>query len=761
MAELLQGLKHLAEREPRNAKVIPPQEERQPLMYTTRTETDGRISVTEGTLPKGLNGVFYTMYPVGSVNSGGLPYPPFLNGKANSEYGTPIMNGDGFVVSIRFDGSPQPPIKSRLIKTPCYFADYNTRAAAVKSSPDAFINFGLSRMSMTLGARNLLNTAVIPVKFKDSNPFLLATYDVGRPFILDPKKLKLESPLGFSSDWVPATPAFLNWPFPVVQTTAHPSFDPNTEELFSVNYSKASTASEYFIAQRTAYYLNTHPDLFRIKLTAFAEKLIHDVDASSLAQKLMDFFKNLDFNLTGEHPTAENLEASADTSVWLMRWKGEELIEKWMLVDAQGGNAIQITECMHQTSLTEDYIVLTQAAFKFSLDLLINNPFPCIPQIDMLIRKILAHAMLPYTDCYIVKRSELTAGGGKAKAYKIAMSAEKTEASTADTEYPIPVETIHYSCDYSNPGGKITLYGIHNSSSCVAEWIRPYDKAKISGKPADSDLIGMFALGSMDINRIGKWVIDANTLSVDTENSKQYFSPGKFSAEQIVKEDQNADIGPNTWTLGLYTYRDMLSPHRSVAEIKKIWFIANGADPDYLTEFIYDLYKDAADRILPVNDVLTYTGKGIPQTLVQIDCATMNPSDHFQFPYGTYIRSLQYIPNSPATPGLDPQMDGNILCTMQVPADQGYRSEYWVFDAAKISSGPVCKMTFDGIQFCFTLHTTWMETADDFNFNYNVDVRTDYNNEISTIFSDPTRRAAMIQFFEQNVYTDWYLQKAK
>jgi carotenoid cleavage dioxygenase-like enzyme len=760
LADLLHGLKDLEKCE--DLKPQPQTNDDKALMYTTRTETEGKLSVYEGALPADLSGVFYVVYPVGSVNSGGLPFPQTTGGKYNSEYATPIMNGDGMILSVSFDRSQQPSIKTRLIKPPCFFADYNTRdvtSAPAEKKGGAptnilkFLNFGISRMSMSLGARNLLNTAVIPVRFQNSDPFFLSTYDVGRPFIMDPLRLKLQSPLGSSRHWVPASPSFLSWPFPVVQTTAHPSFDPNTQELFSVNYCKSSTAREYLITERTAYYLNTNKDLFRKKLVQFCESILHETNAGTIADLLAGFFENLDHHMTGTSQLPPST-ASNDTSVWLMRWKGDQLIEKWTLVDQEGGNAIQIKECMHQTALTKDYIVLTQTAFKFSLDLLINNPFPDEPCIDILIRQILASAMLPFTDCYIVKRSELLSGGGTVTAYKL--------VPPEGSAYPIPMETIHYSCDYQNPDDVITLYGMHNSSSCVAEWIRPYDTAQLTGKQVNTNLMGMFALGSMDVNRVGKWVIDVKTLSIDPVRSKQYYSPGKIPASEIGNTgNQNADVGPHTWTLGLYTYRDIISPIRSVDKIKYIWYIANGTDPNYLTEFIYGLYKNCTDRILPVDDVIAYTKAGIPQALVRLHCDSMQPDDCFQFQFGTYIRSIQFIPRPGVTAGVEPELDGYLFCTMQVPQDPvNYRSEYWVFDAAKISSGPICKTFFNGIQFCFTLHSAWMESAKEYNFSYDVDVRTDYNEEINELFaSNPLGKQNMLDFFEKYVYTDWYQQK--
>lgn len=732
------------------------------LMKTTRTETDGKMTVFEGKLPADMSGVFYVIYPVGSVNSGGLPFPQLINGKYNGEYATPIMNGDGMIVSINLDGSQTPAIKSRIIKSPCYFADYNTRVGTAQHDELLgmlnFSNFGISRMNMILGARDLLNTAVIPVKFKDTPPFLLSTYDVGRPFIMDPVKLKLQSPLGATTDWVKATPDFLKWVFPIVQTTAHPSFDPNTQELFSVNYCKSSSAQEYKITERTAYYLEKDPIKFEAEMEKFCETQKDEKDPAKIAEALMDFLNNLDHYMTGA-PLAP-ATAAADTSVWLMRWKGDQTIEKWTLIDAEGGNAIQIDECMHQTSLTKDYIVLTQTAFKFALDLLINNPFPNHPCIDILIRYLLASSMLPFTDCYIVKRSDLKPGGGTVVANKVTLPTQEQVQDETGTSHAIPCETIHYSCEYQNPNQKITFYAMHNSSSCVAEWIRPYDSAQISGKQVKTNLMGMFALGSMDVNRVGKWVIDCSSFVIDTVNSKQFSSPGKVSVANLPAANQNTDFGPNTWTLGLYTYRDMISPVKTVDTIKYIWYIANGADPDYLTTFIYGLYKNAPDRILPVNDVLAYTKKGIPQSLIRMNCATMVPDDYYQFAYGTYIRSIQFIPRNSEKAGAVYETDGYLFCTMQVPVDAvNYRSEYWVFDAAKVATGPVAKLLFSDIQFCFTLHSAYMESAQPYSLNYDVDVKTDYNGELGRLFGTGPIADAFLNFFNTNVYADWYKQK--
>ena len=208
-----------------------------PLLYTSRNEVDGELEIFEGQVPDDIQGSFYVCYPVGSVNSDGLPFPEkLLNGDHNPEAATPIMNGDGMAVRVTMKPGEKTTVRSRILKTPCYWADVNSRYGTKHYEVLGFRNFGISRMSMGLGARNEVNTALIPVHFKDSeNPYLLATYDVGRPFIMDPESMELITPVGWNKEWVQGTPPFLPWPFKLVQSTAHPTFDPVTRELSSLD----------------------------------------------------------------------------------------------------------------------------------------------------------------------------------------------------------------------------------------------------------------------------------------------------------------------------------------------------------------------------------------------------------------------------------------------------------------------------------------------------------------------------------------------
>lgn len=68
--------------------VIPTKE---PLLKTSLEEFEGSLKIIAGTLPADIHGAFHVSYPVGSVNSGDLPFPEKNpDGTHNSEYGTPL-----------------------------------------------------------------------------------------------------------------------------------------------------------------------------------------------------------------------------------------------------------------------------------------------------------------------------------------------------------------------------------------------------------------------------------------------------------------------------------------------------------------------------------------------------------------------------------------------------------------------------------------------------------------------------------------------
>jgi hypothetical protein len=83
-----------------------------------------------------------------------------------------------------------------------------------------------------------------------------------------------------------------------------------------------------------------------------------------------------------------------------------------------------------------------------------------------------------------------------------------------------------------------------------------------------------------------------------------------------------------------------------------------------------------------------------------------------------------------------------------------YHNEVWVFDADKISSGPVCKLTHPEMQFCFSLHSAWMDRVDSYNSPYFIPVKKDYSEQIAKA-QNTVEQSLFTEFFEKHVYPNY------
>jgi carotenoid cleavage dioxygenase-like enzyme len=177
------------------------------LLTATRNEVDLDLNLISGTWPADIGGHVFIV--------AALPWGD----------GTMVFNGDGMMYRLDLeDGRPK--LKSRVAKSPCYWADQATQG----NEDIGFRNFGITRLSGALGIRNELNTGWLA--FGDR---LLVTYDGGRPWEVDVETLELVAPMGKLAEWRNSIP-FVAGPLGAQLSTAHPYFDEHTGEVFSVNY---------------------------------------------------------------------------------------------------------------------------------------------------------------------------------------------------------------------------------------------------------------------------------------------------------------------------------------------------------------------------------------------------------------------------------------------------------------------------------------------------------------------------------------------
>jgi len=714
-----------------------------PFTAASRKELDIDLQLIEGKVPGDLFGHVFIQSPCGTVNSA-LPIPQFLpDGSPNKEYGGPVFNGDGMMLRFDLDEVGKVKMKSRIFKTPCYYADEATKLGTDWNKDWGFKSLGIARTSFKLGSRNQVNTGVTAFKFP-GNPHnrITANFDMGRPYEFDPKTLKLITPIGRNDEWAIGVPKFMNYPFPLVQTTAHPTIDAKTGEFFTVNFVK--TLKTMFFDQQTESAIEEYEDYIEQELEKLAIQAKEDVLSrekltkrtleiinapKKIVPKKLNIFQKC-WNWIMEAITWIWQKVSGMTNVvYLLRWTGDKDLNKWKVIDQATGKPIKIVQCMHQTGLSKDYIVLIDASFKFAVDIMLTNPFPHNPHIDQFLREITAKVTEPRTSSWVISRRDL----------------DPKKKTVKARQFIIPIETVHFSLDYENPNGKITMHAAHNTASCAAEWVRPYDSLAIdTDTPIHANTIGLMTCGEMDIGRIGKILIDGEKGEILKE-------------EQLYAEGFEADgsVGAHTWAIGLSTYRDIISPEIMVDKVKNIYWQSYGLDPRMLTKFILDLYLEYENRIIPVEKILEYTKKGIPFALVRQNTETMKLEDHHLFAMNQNLRSLQFIPRKSAKEGIEHSQDGYIFCTMvcgepDMKKDE-YTREIWIFDAANLRQGPVCKLTHPDLEYAFTIHSTWIPDCESSEITYNINVRKDYEPNITRI-KNPMKERKVRQLFEEYIF---------
>ncbi len=725
-----------------------------PLAYATRDEVDVELQVCEGKMPQDLYGFVFFNSPCGTVNSGGLPFPESQpSGASNPEYGSSLFNGDAMM--LRYDMSRPGTIryKSKMLRTPCWYADEATKTGNGEYPENwSFKMLGIARTSFKFGSRNELNTAVSPVIFPgDSHVRMTANFDMGRPWEFDTNTMELKTAIGSTKEWVGEIPSIANYPFPLFQSTAHPCFDPRTKEFFTVCFTK--TFETMFYYKKFTDRMLTHHDEIEAKLHEHVTE-VHTIASNQRTMdqdhsvKINEFYKNIDSHLAEDEglinhskkpflkffdKVMEFIFKTMDTflgiknRIYLLKWDGLK-VHRWTVVDEATGKPIGINQCMHQNNLSRDYIVLSDSAFKFAADIMVSNPFPHNKVLDEKLRDLTSITQEPFTPIFIIKRSDLDLKKKEVKARKVVIN----------------LETVHFSIDYDNPDDKITLHTAHNAASCASEWIRPYDRLATDQSPAYTNTIGLMTCGEMDIGRIGKFVIDGTNGDI-LESPKIHLTG---------REQEGDNLGAHTWAIALHTYRDIISASETVGKIRHIYWQSYGTDPRYLTNFIQGLYTDYEHRIIPVEEISELNKQWLPYCLSRQNTETMTLEDYYVFEVNQNLRSMQFIPRKGESMAVDPQMDGYIFCTMvngSLKKDQDeYSREVWIFDAADLKAGPLCKLHHPDMNYAFTIHSAWIEECVSQDTAYKVSVREDLQHLIDKMRG--SNKKFFTEFMSKHVY---------
>ena len=686
-----------------------------------------------GKLPTDLHGHVFIVGAVGyfgSLKHEGSPYvvEPVKN-PDDSDIRNSLINGEGMIYRLDFHQNPcksEPEegkawMATRIVKTPDHYADLalwqdGDENEYKKKWPQEysklrFYNFFISRASVKLGARNFLNTAFLPMKFSDGTERLLVTWDVGRPYEIDPRTLALCAPIGWNFQWhslVPHAQMVFKHLFPITLSSAHPAFDTHSNEMFTANVRK-SLRNFFWPSRLVSFYARE-----------FAE---HHITSPStkrwfkrLVKGVIRFVKFFEFLL---EEFLDLLGIKHIDAVYLKRWQGEGTgVEEWQVLRAKD-RRLKIKQSLHQMAITKDYIILADSAFKLVLEDLLptfstkNQVLEKIGEYLRSIHDYLSYPQLPYTQIYIIPREQLKQG-------------VKTVIAKEITIVP---ETAHFLVDYENPDGKIILHAAHTAATDPAEFLHSDDESTYDDQVTEElrARAGMF-VAPMDVSRLGSWTIDV---------AKETCQP-VFVCEAQTRQ--------HLWAIALYAWRGF-QPQKFTDIYWNCW----GAWQELLSDSAFEMYNNYEKRMVPVKEVIDTIKKGKPANLLRmhIERTESAPTklaieDVYDFPPGFLGNSPQFIPRR----GTDASTDGYIVCTV-IHSDNGIadKSELWIFDARNLNNGPLYRLSHPQLNMGVTIHTTWLSKLETPPLRKDYNVRCDYQESV-----EKTDSEAIKTLFEQDVY---------
>jgi carotenoid cleavage dioxygenase-like enzyme len=780
-----------ASRFPQTVVTVSREEFIEPIELTIR-DAQGR----EARLPNDLHGHYFMISPVGSVNSATVPGDKKVVWVSKDGW-TALYNGDGMVYRLSFDQG-HASLKTRLMKPPCYYADLATADRIKKEQYRGleFDNLGISRASFgKLGIRNQLNTAFVPFKLADdAHERLLVTWDVGRPYEIDPETLETLTPVGKNQDWTELLPDQQSIPFKNLMTSAHPVFDPRTEEFFTVNVGKSLWTM--FALSRS----------LKARLAESAIALESIIDNSNFSQNLQSIFIilysvilwliNLSISLVAALVKVIEVFRGGYDFVHLLAWDGKQvgIKQKWNIV-LPGYRPLRIDQTVHQMGITKDYIVFAESSFKFSLE----NALPyqkksLATSFKIFLTDFLDYPQYPSTKLYIVKRADLKTAEFKAQKMDHINKINNWLASDRFKDLPkvvaqvaeIAPEFSHYLVEDENPNDQIVVYASHLAATDIAEYIRIFERSAYDDRDQtntkntydDPELTARLhrlagnIVSPMDIGRLGRWVIDGET----GEIIDQQLFPDQKDKSDINQQLANHQLNPKnpidpkyllTWSTAFYIYQDQ----RPTPKLTDIFWNSWGGWPDTLTTRIIEAYENYPQRLIDFDKVVDLTYQGIPSSLCHLKIRPnvnnqtvieLDSDNYYQFDNHYLGTSAQFIPR----PNAQNQTDGYIVCVV-LTSDEflsqsdaqnndpewSQNSEIWIFDALKLRQGPLYKLSHPRLNLGFSFHTTWLPEAKSPKRNLDYSIRDDYEDLLEQLITNqPQFRSKVHQLFEQEIY---------
>lgn len=258
---------------------------------------------------------------------------------------------------------------------------------------------------------------------------------------------------------------------------------------------------------------------------------------------------------------------------------------------------------------------------------------------------------------------------------------KKSDLESTPPEKTVPTKRVvidkpvgHLLVDLDDANDLVTVILQHATTVDLPLSITPKFKKHSDGKPFPKDIEGFSSIGPQPAV-VGKYVINGQT-------------------GEVVKEEVLADDSKN-WNALLWTSNAYYEA--SLRKNKHLWYSGLGYDPDLVSEAAYNLYKGDASSVVDFQNLPT---QALPASIVKIDLESMNYVDEYQLPEGSFAHPIIFIPKE----SCQADDDGYVLALI----NKDGMKEFWLFDAADVSAGPIAKLGHQAFNPPMLLHSCWM-----------------------------------------------------
>jgi len=390
---------------------------------------------------------------------------------------------------------------------------------------------------------------------------------------------------------------------------------------------------------------------------------------------------------TGEFFTANYANAGAGNPGFthLIRWHKAGALEHFQIIDDHG-DPVVIEQCIHQIALTKNYVILQDSAFVVEMRQMVFDAaqllMPGMPFRDLFGGSQM-RAQRPTTVLYLVPRKALRLrSGGHAE--------DPTHVRAVRVE--IPGESVHFFAQWDD-SESLELIIPHTPTLDVSEWVHE-GELMVDGSRATSEIAGMQIPCALTQGSIAVHTLDPRT--------------GEMLGARILRNDE-------TWGLALGTH----APGPQDQRLEVLYFNTSGFAPELVPQRVLKTYQDRVDSaLMPIKS-------GRLPRLLAFEIATGKLTSYL-CPRGWSMLSPTFVPRRDST---GPR-DGYVVCIAHsadsVPRPNGTSGEeVWIFDAADITAGPLCRLGHTELDFAFTVHSTWVPELRPSPKNYRVSVAND------------------------------------